>query len=56
MTYPYAANTYVGWDFVHTCGEDTVYLYKAGYPYLRAAVSIDPVLVDFEIFLPLIIR
>ena len=56
MTYPYAANTYAGWDFVHTWGADTDHLYNAGYPYLRAAVLADPVPVDFEVFLPLIIR
>ena len=56
MTYPYAANTYVGWDFAHTWGADTAYLYNAGYPYLRAAVLDDVVPVGFDIFLPLIVR
>ncbi len=56
MTYPYAANTYVGWDFVYTWGADSDYLYNAGYPYLRVAVLVDPVPVDFEIYLPLIMR
>jgi len=56
MTDPYAAKTYVGWDFVHTWGADSAYQYNAGYPYLRAAVLVDPVPVDLEVFLPLIIR
>ena len=34
MTYPYAANTYTGWDLVHTWGADSDYLYNDGYPYL----------------------
>ncbi|MBW6515131.1 MAG: hypothetical protein K0B81_00765 [Candidatus Cloacimonetes bacterium] len=34
MTYPYASNTYVGWDFVDTWQEDPLYL-NDGYPYLE---------------------
>ena len=34
MTYPYAANTYVGWDFVGIWGEDVDGSINAGYPYL----------------------
>ena len=36
MTYPYAANTYVGWDFVHIWGADSDHLYNAGYPFLQS--------------------
>ena len=35
MTYPYAANTYVDWDFVHTWRADTDHMNNAGYPYLQ---------------------
>lgn len=56
MTDHYAANTYVGWDFVHTWGADTDHLYNAGYPYLLAVALVDPVPGDLEVFLALIIR
>ncbi len=35
MTYPYAANTYMGWDFTEVWAEDTDYIMNNGYPYLR---------------------
>jgi len=35
MTYPYAANTYVGWDFSETWAADTGNLVNNGYPYLK---------------------
>ena len=36
MTYPYAANTYAGWDFVSTWGADSDHLYNDGYPFLQS--------------------
>jgi len=43
MTYPYAENTYVGWDFELVWLEDVNYEYNNGYPYIRedAVVDID---------------
>lgn len=35
MTYPYATNTYVGWDFALVWATDTVGDINDGYPYLR---------------------
>ncbi|OQB39574.1 MAG: The GLUG motif protein [Candidatus Hydrogenedentes bacterium ADurb.Bin179] len=35
MTYPYAANTYVGWDFTTVWAADTDSSVNSGYPYLR---------------------
>jgi len=35
MTYPYAANTYVGWDFEDIWAADEDYTVNNGYPYLR---------------------
>jgi hypothetical protein len=34
MTYPYATNTYVGWDFEYTWAEDVNNAVNDGYPYL----------------------
>jgi hypothetical protein len=34
MTYPYAANTYVYWDFEETWGEDIDFQMNNGYPFL----------------------
>ena len=51
MICTYAVNTDLVWDFVNTWGADAEYLYNAGYPYLRGALSD-----DFEIILPLIVR
>ena len=42
MTYPYAANTYVGWDFSNTWVADSTATQNGGYPYLRSA-SLDGV-------------
>lgn len=36
MTYPYAANTYVGWDFASIWGESFAASLNNGYPYLRS--------------------
>jgi len=38
MTYPYAANTYVGWDFIEIWAPDENYDFNDGYPYLREPV------------------
>jgi len=35
MTYPYAANTYVNWDFTNAWAEDISGTVNGGYPYLR---------------------
>ncbi|MBM4404552.1 MAG: hypothetical protein FJ042_09280, partial [Candidatus Cloacimonetes bacterium] len=35
MTYPYAANTYVGWDFNNIRAADVDHTINDGYPYLR---------------------
>ncbi|OQB35569.1 MAG: The GLUG motif protein [Candidatus Hydrogenedentes bacterium ADurb.Bin179] len=35
MTHPFAANTYVAWDFVDTWADDVGGLVNGGYPYLR---------------------
>jgi hypothetical protein len=35
MTYPYAVNTYVDWDFDEIWAADAYYTINAGYPYLR---------------------
>jgi len=35
MTYPYAENTYVGWDFTEIWQADENYEFNNGYPYLR---------------------
>jgi pimeloyl-ACP methyl ester carboxylesterase len=34
MVYPYAENTYLGWDFISYWGEDTDHSANRGYPYL----------------------
>ena len=34
MTFPYASNTYVGWDFIGVWAEDTDHSVNNGYPYL----------------------
>jgi uncharacterized protein (TIGR02145 family) len=36
MTYAYASNTYVDWDFAEIWGEDTEYTINNGYPFLKA--------------------
>lgn len=36
MTYAYASNTYVDWDFAEIWGEDTEYSINNGYPFLKA--------------------
>ena len=38
MTYPYADNTYVGWDFIEIWAPDENYDFNDGYPYLREPV------------------
>ncbi len=38
MTYAYAANTYVGWDFTTVWAVDADYSVNYGYPYLRPKV------------------
>ncbi len=38
MTYPYAINTYVDWDFTAVWTEDTDYSVNNGYPFLRENV------------------
>jgi len=45
MTYPYAENTYVGWDFEEIWQTDENYEYNNGYPYLFAS---EPVNVNEE--------
>jgi hypothetical protein len=35
MTYPYADNTFVGWDFTGVWAKDPDYRLNSGYPYLR---------------------
>jgi hypothetical protein len=39
MTYPYAANTYEGWNFNSVWAADTSYTVNDGYPYLRQSAS-----------------
>lgn len=39
MTFPYAANTYAGWNFNSAWAADTSYTVNDGYPYLRHSVS-----------------
>ncbi len=43
MTYPYDAETFVGWDFDEVWAADAVYEINDGYPYLRedASVSVE---------------
>ena len=36
MTYAYASNTFVDWDFAEIWGEDTEYTINNGYPFLKA--------------------
>jgi hypothetical protein len=40
MTYPYAGDTYVGWDFTQTWAEDLDYSLNDGYPYLQMEVYV----------------
>lgn len=40
MTYPYADNTYVEWDFDDIWSEDNSYEYNNGYPYLQQTGSV----------------
>jgi hypothetical protein len=54
MTYPYAANTYVGWDFDDIWASDEDYSENNGYPYLQSylfqpspSISVYPSLIDF---------
>ena len=39
MTYPYAPNTYVDWDFTDIWIADQYYMANEGYPYLRSQIS-----------------
>ena len=39
MTFPYAANTYVSWNFNSVWAADTSYTVNDGYPYLRHSFS-----------------
>lgn len=39
MTWPYAANTYAGWDFDEIWAEDQSYSVNDGYPYLQVSAS-----------------
>lgn len=41
MTYTYAADTFVGWDFTNTWAADTGYDKNDGYPYLKNVVPVD---------------
>ena len=45
MTYPYAGDTYVNWDFVNTWAEDETHQVNNGYPYLLN-ITADPSAVD----------
>ncbi|MDZ4121937.1 MAG: FlgD immunoglobulin-like domain containing protein, partial [Candidatus Cloacimonadaceae bacterium] len=36
MTFPYAENTYIGWDFENAWGADFASVMNGGYPYLRS--------------------
>ena len=40
MTYPYATNTYVGWDFNEIWNADENYQFQNGYPYLGEVITI----------------
>lgn len=42
MTYPYAADTYVGWDFASTWNADTSHYINSGYPYLFSNYIFSP--------------
>ena len=42
MTYPYAENTYVGWDFAAVWAEDEESSINDGYPYLREKAPSEP--------------
>ncbi len=42
MTFPYAANTYVDWDFTTIWHADSLLIQNAGYPYLFRAFSAEP--------------
>jgi hypothetical protein len=43
LTYPYAADTFVGWNFSEIWDHDVDYAYNSGYPYLHSIsyVSVD---------------
>jgi hypothetical protein len=43
MTYPYAANTYVGWDFDTVWGADSTGTMNSGYPYLQTCFYLNTV-------------
>jgi hypothetical protein len=43
MTYPYAVNTYVDWDFSEIWAGDTTYEENNGYPYLDSQAAMTPV-------------
>lgn len=43
MTYPYASNTYVGWDFTNIWAADSTWTVNGGYPYIRNSGSSDVV-------------
>ncbi len=42
MTYPYASDTYVGWNFTTVWAEDVASTVNNGYPYLRGNTPIMP--------------
>lgn len=42
MTYPYAGNTFSGWDFLGVWAADTDYQENNGYPYLRKELFLPP--------------
>jgi len=59
MTWPHAANTYVGWDFVSYWAGDPLFLANEGYPYLsfqmthRPNPAINPSPADQAVVIPL---
>ncbi|HPQ34916.1 MAG TPA: FISUMP domain-containing protein [Tenuifilaceae bacterium] len=48
MTSPYSSDTYEGWDFADTWGDDTDYSNNNGYPYLRTEASGVPTVETYE--------